>query len=167
MSCIASGGRRARLAANVRLQPVTSASRVLITAGLMLSSTVVAQPLEGSISGTLGFPSEDIPPLRVCAISITESAKSRCVRTKPNQSKYRITKLSPGTYFLVVYPKSNSIRASNRPGGYTKAVRCGLHARCDDHSLIPIEVRAGSSVRETDPTDFYASASAFPKEPPE
>lgn len=144
-----------------------SVSSLVLASGLMVSSVAVAQSNVGSISGTLGFPSEDIPPLRVCAISATESGSSRCVHTKLNQSKYLISKLAPGTYFLVVYPKSDWGFASNNPAGYTKAVPCGLHVRCEDHSLLPITVRPGSRVRGIDPTDFYAPPSAFPNEPPQ
>ena len=129
-------------------------------------SVVAQQSAPGAISGTLSYPSEDIPPLRVCAISAANASRYRCVMTKANQEKYRIDALGPGTYFVVAYPKVVEGWRNATPGAYSKMVPCGLRRECIDHTLIPVHVRSGETSRNIDPGDWYADSTTFPPEPP-
>ena len=119
----------------------------------------------GTISGSLGYPSNAIPPLRVCAIAVSAPSASRCTRTKENQAFYRIPGLRPGSYHVVAYVLPGTWGDPSLAGGYTQMVICGLKRGCDDHTLIPVEVKAGRLARGINPDDWYASRESFPEEP--
>ncbi|RJP68677.1 MAG: toll/interleukin-1 receptor domain-containing protein, partial [Comamonadaceae bacterium] len=104
---------------------------------LIPTLTVTPTPEPGSISGTLSYPSEFIPPLRVAAFQVN-GFNYRWVDTMENQSAYQITGLTPGLYHVVAYTMDGLFA-----GGYTQMVPCGLQASCTDHSLIDVKVEAG------------------------
>ncbi|MCS7010141.1 MAG: hypothetical protein NZL98_02065, partial [Anaerolineales bacterium] len=54
------------------------------------------QPLQGMIAGTLMYPSEYIPPLRVVAFSVNDLSVYYSILTSENQSKFEIP-VPPGT----------------------------------------------------------------------
>lgn len=113
----------------------------------------------GSISGTLSYPSEYLPPMRVCAFELAEGAPY-CVRTGKNQAQYRLDGVPPGDYLVLAFPQE----ADALPGGYTGCVR-NLSADCRDHDLQPIIVAAGQTTPDIDPADYYAEAADWPQEP--
>lgn len=51
-----------------------------------------------SLSGSIEFPGEAIPALRVCAIDIADPARHRCVRTAAGTASYRLDGLAAGEY---------------------------------------------------------------------
>lgn len=117
---------------------------------------------KATIKGTLGYPSEGIPPMHVYAISTTNSSKYFSVDTAQNASSFTITGIEPGTYGVVAYPQG----ANNQlTGGYTKAVPCGLSVNCTDHSLIPVAVESGKTATGVEVKDWYAPAGTFPAKP--
>ncbi len=118
----------------------------------------------GSIEGTLGYPSEGIPPLEVIAFSMTNPGTYFKVETEENQGTYIIENLPEGNYKIVAYPKGGEATFS---GGYTKAVPCGLSVVCTDHSLIAVVVKAGEVTKGADPKDWYAPENSFPSKPQE
>lgn len=103
----------------------------------------------GTIRGTLSFPSEDLPPLMVCAAP--REGEPFCTQTIEGQSSYSL--LVPEGRYVVYVDESNrtGIRAY-----WSEAVKCGLSADCKDHSPIEIEVRADQEAA-ADPQDWYAS----------
>lgn len=113
----------------------------------------------GSITGTLNYPSEMIPPLQVIAFSV-DSQNWYMVLTVENQATFQIDNLPPGEYTVVAYLAGNDYG-----GGYTPAVACGLSVDCEDHSLIPVLVESGQVVSGIQPHDWYASPGAFPQNP--
>jgi len=115
----------------------------------------------GGISGTLGYPSDAIPPLWVVAFQSNDLKKFQKVETAKNQSTFVISNLAPGNYVIVAYPKTND----PLQGGYSKAVPCGLLASCTDHSLIPVTVEAGKMAKGVKVTDWYAPENTFPPKP--
>lgn len=121
--------------------------------------TITPTPAPGSISGTLSYPSEFIPPLRVAAFSV-DGYNYRYVDTMQNQATYQITGLAPGKYHVVAY-----IMDGSYAGGYTYAVPCGLTFECADHSLIDVTVTAGEDTPGIDPADWYAPEGTFPAMP--
>jgi hypothetical protein len=121
--------------------------------------TITPTPAPGSISGTLSYPSEFIPPLRVAAFSV-DGYNYRYVDTMQNQATYQITGLAPGKYHVVAY-----IMDGSYAGGYTYAVPCGLTFECADHSLIDVTVTAGEDTPGIDPADWYAPEGTFPPMP--
>ena len=122
--------------------------------------TQIAPPSSGtgSISGTLSYPSNFIPALRVMAVSATEQGYSY-VDTQPNQSTYKISGLAPGKYHVIAYA------GGELSAGYTLAVLCGLSVECTDHSLIDVVVVAGTNTPNINPQDWYAPPGSFPPMP--
>ncbi|MEJ5224713.1 MAG: hypothetical protein WHV44_09680 [Anaerolineales bacterium] len=119
----------------------------------------------GSISGSLGYPSDVIPPLRVVAYRLG-TEEYYYVQTRLEQSTYQIDNLPPGTYHVIAYV--NDPQGQFMPGmagGYTAAVPCGLLAECTDHSLLEVVVNAGAVTSNINPTDWYAPLGIFPPDP--
>jgi hypothetical protein len=121
--------------------------------------TVTPTPMPGSISGTLSYPSEFIPELRVVAFSVG-GFNYRYVETMENQGTYQITGLPPGKYHVVAYVVDGSLA-----GGYTLAVSCGLSIECADHSLIDVTVTSAQDTPDINPVDWYAPEGFFPPMP--
>ncbi|MCX8061012.1 MAG: hypothetical protein N3D16_00360 [Anaerolineales bacterium] len=121
--------------------------------------TTPSAPQFGSIRGSLSYPSEFIPPLRVVAINVA-TQETFFVDTAENQTSYQIDNLPPGEYYVIAYTQDGLLT-----GGYTQMVPCGLSAECTDHSLIPVAVQAGEVTSGIDPADWYAPDGAFPPLP--
>lgn len=120
---------------------------------------VVEKNEKGSIKGTLGYPSEGIPPLEVYAISTTDNSNYFFIKTSQNQNSFEIEDVDPGTYYVLAYSESNFA------GGWTKAVPCGLTVDCNDHSLTPVVVKAGVTTSGIELKDWYAPENFFPSRP--
>ena len=104
--------------------------------------TVTPTPVPGSVSGTLSYPSEFIPPLRVVAFNVN-GLNYRYVDTMQDQGNYQITGLAPGAYHVVAYIMDGTLA-----GGYTLAVPCGLvRARGD----VPADAVTPSLIYEAEP----------------
>ncbi|MFC1922911.1 LysM peptidoglycan-binding domain-containing protein [Chloroflexota bacterium] len=112
----------------------------------------------GLISGELSFPSEHIPALTIFAIR-TDNGKNAyySIQTGDGQSSYSI-RVDPGVYHLLAY-------AGDYASGYTFYVKCGLDLHCQDHSLVPVVVEAGSVISGIDIQDWYAPQGTFPSRP--
>lgn len=115
----------------------------------------------GSITGTLGYPSQGIPPLEVFAIKASDHSVYFKTVTKTNQQTFTIDDITPGTYVVVAYP----VDTDSLAGGYTKAVACGLSVECTDHSLVLVEVTAGGTQSNIEVKDWYAPSGEFPAKP--
>jgi beta propeller repeat protein len=119
----------------------------------------------GTITGTLSFPSEGIPPLNIYAIPVSGSGKPFSVRTWSNEIDFTIEGVEPGTYYVVAYLDNTDGLAAM---AYTKGVACvrgDPGANCNDHTLIPVTVKAGETLRDVDPID-YGSEVKLPTRPP-
>jgi hypothetical protein len=119
-------------------------------------------PPTGAISGHLGYPASEIPPLIVYAISTTDSSVFFHVTTAHNQLTYTIAGVTPGVYHVIAYltPDNPALR-----GGYSQFVLCGNAASCPSHALVAVVVAPGATISHIDPTDWYAPAGAFPAPP--
>lgn len=135
--------------------------------------TFTVQPLNGTITGKLSYPSEFLPPMRVVAFGLTDK-KAYFVDTAKGQGRYSLN-VPAGTYYLVSYPHegtagntgqvdSYTLGGGPLAGGYTQMVPCGLTAGCEDHTLLPIIVTEGQTVN-ADPGDWYAPEGTFPLMP--
>lgn len=122
-----------------------------------------SQPL-GSLSGSLGYPSEFIPPLRVVAIN-TLTGEYYWQNTVLNQSSYYFTELPEGKYYVLAYLIEEP--SEEFFAGYSQFVECGLSVECTDHSLIEVEIKAGQESTGINPVDWYAdpAASGWPLDP--
>ncbi len=121
-------------------------------------------PATGSIAGTLSYPSEYIPPLRVVAFNVA-TGQAYYVDTAEYQGDFQIDGLPPGTYHVVAYVLGGQGLPSGFGGGYTRAVPCGLSVECTDHTLLDVVVVAGQVTRDVRPWDWYAPDGAFPPMP--
>lgn len=115
----------------------------------------------GKIQGTVGYPSEVIPPLAIYAISATDKSVFVSVENPANTASFTIPNVKAGSYYVVAYPVANPSMA----GAYSKAVPCGLLASCTDHSMIAVEVNANKTVTGVEVKDWYAPEGTFPAKP--
>lgn len=106
----------------------------------------------GYISGSLGYPSEAIPPQRVVAFDVN-SAEFFYTDTATNQAEFVLAGIPAGTYHVVAYLLEGENHLS---GGYSNFVTCGLSVDCDDHSLIDVLVYPGMETYDINPVDWYA-----------
>jgi hypothetical protein len=141
------------------LDAIVAQTFAALTAQAPPPSTITPTPAPGSISGTLSYPSEGIPALRVVAFNLSDR-NYYSVDTQPNQSIYQITGLPPGKYHVVAYTMDGQLA-----GGFTPAVACGLTVTCTDHALSEVVVLAGQDVTGIDPQDWYAPPGTFPPMP--
>lgn len=118
-----------------------------------------ALDLGAAITGSLSYPSEAIPPLRVVAFDVLTQEPVASVETAAGQSSYTLP-VPNGVYYVVAYTQDGSLA-----GGYSAAVLCGLSVSCTDHSLIPVPAANGMASDGIDPGDWYAPAGAFPPAP--
>jgi hypothetical protein len=125
-------------------------------------ATMVKLPT-GSISGSLSYPSEGIPPLRIVAIKIGTGEYFATEVTDHNT--YGLEGLPEGKYHVLVYRVDPAGADPNLVGGYSQFVLCGQTADCTDHSLIDVEVKDGTVTTNINPVDWYAPAGAFPPDP--
>lgn len=111
----------------------------------------------GSIAGGIHHPAHVIPSLRICAIGSGAPAKAAriCIRTRHNQSTYRIDGLPPDDYIVIV----------EGGGGHLRPVQC-IRAPCPKQPAA-VTVAAGAHVDGIDLGDFHERRSDFPALPPE
>lgn len=128
---------------------------VLIFVLFCLSFDSLASKTEnGKISGRLGFPSDFLPPLKVCAVN-TKSGKETCTLSKSDQRKFEIA-VSPGTYkvYASLLEKHGKFDTGYK-AFYSEYVKCGIKVSCKSHSPIEVNVLEGNEVGNVDPQDWY------------
>lgn len=122
--------------------------------------TAASNATTGSISGDLNYPGPTIPAMYVAAFLYgTESYQY--IITVPGQNTYTILGLEPGTYWVIAYTVGGGGFTAGFPGGYTKAVPCGLGPTCTDHSMIGVVVKAATVSKGVNPIDWYAPSRTF------
>lgn len=117
---------------------------------------------KGTVEGSLGYPSEGIPPMKVCAED-TKNKKLTCTEKIILNKKYTYGKgyqleVLPGTYRVFA-----SLADSEKNGGaldnyrayYSQFVTCGMNVDCLSHFPIDVTVKAGETETKIDPTDWY------------
>jgi hypothetical protein len=112
----------------------------------------------GVLYGTLCYPSEFVPAMRVYVENVGTGAIA-AFSTERNQPVFAV-ELPPGSYVAYAHPTEPSPVG----GAYTHAVPCGLRVECTDHRLLPFEVRAGEVSEKVQICDWYA-AEAVPPPP--
>lgn len=116
----------------------------------------------GSIAGTIRYPSEDIPAMRICA-TYRGGMMHGCTQTKPGQNTYRIDYLAPAEAYMVMA----SIEQGEWPiGGHAQPIRC-IQAPCPDSTLIPVEIKPGQGIQGIDINEFVTDADSWPPMPVE
>ena len=118
---------------------------------------------KGFIDGSLGYPSEGIPEMKICAENISTQALT-CTNQKINNRKYTYgegyrIEVPAGTYHVfasLADPEAGGSAFTNYRAYYSEFVRCGLDAKCTSHAPIEVIVRANQTVSQIDPIDWYA-----------
>jgi hypothetical protein len=64
--------------------------------------------------------------------------------TKENQREFKFKNILYGEYIAYAYPVEELLNGAGTKigGGYTNAVPCGLTYKCNDHSLIKININS-------------------------
>jgi len=118
-----------------------------------IPATATPQVRNGALSGSLSYPSGNIPALRIVAMNPLTGVYY-WQNTVAGQSFYRFTDLEPASYYVLAYDIANPSKTFF--GAYSKAVPCGLTAACTDHGLIEVEVKPGEETKDINPSDWYA-----------
>lgn len=137
------------------------ARRALILGLLSLAPAARADTYGvGSISGTITFPGETVPALRIYAFS-TDGRPLRMIETPRNESKFTLTDLPVGQYHVVAFPYDKE--AGVEAVAWTHAARC-IQGPCD-HSLVVVKVAAASTSGGVLLADWYVPAGILPPDP--
>lgn len=118
-----------------------------------IPATATSQVRKGALSGSLSFPSEGIPALRIVAMNPLTGVYY-WQNTVAGQSYYRFEDLAPASYYVLAYDIANPSKTFF--AAYSEAVPCGLSVACTDHSLIAVEVKEGEETTNINPSDWYA-----------
>ncbi|NMB55648.1 MAG: hypothetical protein GYA15_13205 [Leptolinea sp.] len=121
------------------------------------------KPPFGSITGSLSYPSEKIPPQRIVAVNV-ETGEFFSTEVL-DQDTYRLDEVPAGKYHIMAYLLEPASNGQNITAGYTQFVICGLKADCTDHRLVEVEVEANANTPDVDPADWYAPEGTFPVDP--
>lgn len=139
--------------------PTPTATRITTGPATSPSPTATVEAT-GTIEGRVSYPSDFRPELYVYAIDVNDEDHWYTVtvegtsREEPGddpEGDYTLD-VAPGTYYVLAY-ETLTPRAS--AGLYSEAVPCGLTVACNDHTLIPVTVRAEDRRTGIDPTDWY------------
>lgn len=117
---------------------------------------------KGTIEGSLGYPSEGIPAMKICAENVAGNELT-CTEKIILNKKYTYGKgyqleVPAGTYRVFA-----SLAYSVKTGGaldsyrayYSQFVTCGIDADCPSHLPIDVTVKAGEAKTKIDPIDWY------------
>ncbi len=120
----------------------------------------------GSITGTLGYPAEGLPAMRVTAFNM-QTKQVYFVDTVLNQNIFRLEDLPPGEYQVVAYSLGGDGFPPGLAGGYTQYIVCGAEANCTDHSLAPVTVLPGEDTFGIHIGDWPLAEGTYPPMPGE
>jgi len=118
---------------------------------------------EGSIEGSLGYPSEGIPDeMKICAENVS-TKELTCTDQKINNRKYTYgegyrLEVPAGTYHVFASLAGSGAGGSafdNYRAYYSEFVTCGLEANCLSHAPVKVIVRADQTTSQVDPIDWY------------
>jgi hypothetical protein len=110
----------------------------------------------GEINGVLCYPSEYIPSMNVY-LQDNITGKIYKLTTKENQREFKFKNILYGEYIAYAYPVEDLLNGAGTKigGGYTNAVPCGLTYKCNDHSLIKININSKIHYNTISICDFY------------
>lgn len=152
--------RCAAVAPSVR-RAASRLARIGLPAITLLVATLAAQPEVARISGSIAYPSEEVPAMQVVARARADGALT-IVRTIRGQRRYDMP-LSAGTYVVFAVP----IAADGDPnirGAYTTYSICARDVakrnagQCATGALVDVTVGPAGAVRNVDIDDWYMPA---------
>jgi uncharacterized protein YecT (DUF1311 family) len=115
----------------------------------------------GNISGTITFPGESVPALRIYALAL-DGKTQRMIATPQDETRFTIQDIPAGRYHVVAYPYAKE-SASSSAVAWTRAAHC-VKGPCD-HSLIVVNVVAGKTANDVLLADWYVPAGVLPPDP--
>ncbi len=123
------------------MEDVLPATAQAMTAQASIATATLSSA-PGSITGTLGYPAEGLPAMRVAAF---DQATKRVyyVDTVVNQNIFRLEDIPAGEYLVVAYSLGGEGFPAGLAGGYTQYIVCGAKPNCTDHSLALVTVLPG------------------------
>jgi len=137
----------------------------LVAGIIIINSDLTGEELSetsqyGTIEGSLGYPSEEIPEdIRVCARNV-KTQKEYCTKNHVRNEKYKYgvgykVKVPAGNYYLIASRSQFESEESLFRGHYTEYVTCGLKEECDSHESVQVGVEGGEVVSNVDMLDWF------------
>jgi hypothetical protein len=111
----------------------------------------------GIIEGSLGYPGEFVPPLKICAENLVNRIQY-CTGVILEDAKYQ-----HGVGYKLEVPSGHYrvfATDTQKSAYFSQAVKCGLKINCQNHEPISVIVTAGQAIAGIDPIDWY-SPSAY------
>lgn len=125
------------------------------------ASAEPGEPALARLSGRVSYPSEYLPPMRVCALASDDPGTAHCEVTAENQAHYALS-VPAGEWLLLAWPQDAG--TAGDPGLLSRASEClgtgGMD--CSDHALQPVRVGAGEQREGLDINDWYYDPGEFP-----
>jgi hypothetical protein len=149
----------ALLAACAPAQADASTIATIVAATLQAANPV--QPtaeivsVNGTVEGTICFPSEGIPQLNLY-LQENGSATGILVPHAQNQNTFSAV-VPAGNYVAYAW-----VQDFTYGGSYSQAVACGLSVDCTDHSLVEFMVTAGATTTGVAVCDWYGNPGDVP-----
>ena len=115
----------------------------------------------GTIEGSLGYPSDFIPEMSICAVEIKTKESYCTMKMIENESfMYGIgylLEVPAGSYqvYAQLEDGENTNLDKNYKAYYSKFVTCGMDVDCDSHKPVTIKVKGGETLSDIDPQDWY------------
>lgn len=113
------------------------------------------------LSGRVGYPSEELPAMRVCAIAVEDPGLGYCTMTAKNAPHYDLA-VPAGSWWLLAWPQDTG--TAGDPGLLSAASEClgSGGTGCDDHALFVLTVAAGEHREGLDINDWYYDPATEP-----
>jgi len=139
-----------------------------IVAGTLAALTAQAgtnsTPSLGSISGTMGYPAEGVPPMRVAIFSL-QTGEAVFFDSSLNQTTFQVDELPAGDYQVVAYTLGGTSYPAGVAGGFTNYIACGATENCTDHSLATVHVIGGEVASDIRIGDWFLPDGSYPPMP--
>jgi hypothetical protein len=135
----------------------------LATAGN--AQPISSTPATGIITGELSYPSDEIPKeIHICAEGV-ESARITCTNDHIEgggdnaRTTYRLEVPAGNYWVFAILAEGAEFKPSSGldyRAYYSEFVTCGSQASCPSHQPIMVAVKAGETVSDIGPNDWYA-----------
>lgn len=111
-------------------------------------------PGAARLRGRVAYPSEYLPPMRVCAVATGDPGLGFCTETAENAPHFDLV-LPAGRWWLLAWPQGTG--TTGEPGLLSQASEClgsgGIG--CDGHDLLELTLAPGEVREGLDINDWY------------
>lgn len=109
---------------------------------------------KGYIKGSLGYPSEYIPEMKVYAQNLNTDI-TYSVATSTNQQQYQLEVPAGSYYVYAMLVDAGETSFESYRAYYSEFVTCGMSVDCDSHDPITVTVASSETKTGIDPIDWY------------